>query len=55
MKSLGDNARFSSPTKPFIDTRMLVIFVGIAIGICVAIYAMTVDPNNAAAPIGFPP
>jgi hypothetical protein len=55
MKSLLDNARFGSLTKAFVNVRTLAVLVGVLIGICVAAYAMTVDPNNATAPIGFPP
>jgi hypothetical protein len=38
-----------------IDVRSLVITSGIIVGIFIAIYAMTVDPNNTTATIGFPP
>jgi hypothetical protein len=55
MKSLPDNARFGGPTKSSLNVRTLVIFVGISIGLDVAIYAMTVDPNSAIATMGFPP
>jgi hypothetical protein len=56
MKSLLE-AIFNSDrlTKPSFDVRSLVITFGIIIGIFIAIYAMTVDPNNTTATIGFPP
>jgi hypothetical protein len=56
MKSLL-KAVFNSEglTKPPFDVRSLVITFGITIGIFIAIYAMTVDPNNTTATIGFPP
>jgi hypothetical protein len=56
MKSLLE-AIFNSDqlTKPSFDVRSLVVALGIIIAIFIAIYAMTVDPNNATAPIGFPP
>jgi hypothetical protein len=55
MKWLLDNARFGGLTKSSLNMRTLVIFAGITIGLCVAIYAMTVDPNSTTATIGFPP
>jgi hypothetical protein len=51
MKSLLE-AIFNSDR---LDVRSLVITSGIIIGIFIAIYAMTVDPNNTTATIGFPP
>jgi hypothetical protein len=55
MKLLLDNARFGGLTKSSLNMRTLAIFFCIAIGLCVAIYAITVDPNSATARIGFPP
>jgi hypothetical protein len=55
MKSVLDNVRFGGLTKSSLDVRTLAIFSGIAVGLCVAIYAITVDPNSATATIGFPP
>jgi hypothetical protein len=56
MKSLLE-AIFNSDrlTKASFDVRSSVITFGIIIGIFIAIYAMTVDPNNTTATIGFPP
>ena len=50
-----DDARFGGLTKSSLNVRTLAIFVGIAVGLCIAIYAITVDPNSATATIGFPP
>jgi hypothetical protein len=43
------------PTQRSVDFRSLEVVFSIIIGIFAEIYAMTVDPNNAAATIGFPP
>jgi hypothetical protein len=55
MKSLLDNTRFGGLTKSPPNIRTVVIFIGIVIGLCIAIYAITLDPNSATATIGFPP
>jgi hypothetical protein len=56
MKSLLE-AIFNSDhlAKPSFDVRSLVITFGIIIGLFIAIYAMSIDPNNTTATIGFPP
>jgi hypothetical protein len=55
MKSLLDKTGFGGLTKSSLDIRAVAISIGVAIGLCVAIYAITVDPNSATATIGFPP
>jgi hypothetical protein len=41
--------------KPSYDVRSLLVTVCIVIGIIIAIYAITVNPNDATMAIGFPP
>jgi hypothetical protein len=41
--------------KPSYDVRSLLVTVCIVIGIFIAIYAITVNPNDATTAIGFPP
>jgi hypothetical protein len=41
--------------KPSYDVRSLLVTVCIVIGIIIAIYAITVNPNDATLAIGFPP
>jgi hypothetical protein len=56
MKSLLNAVfTFDHQTKPSFDLRALVVILGIIFGVFIAIYAMTVGPNNASVTIGFPP
>jgi hypothetical protein len=41
--------------RPSYDVRTVVVMACIAIGIFIAIYAITVNPNDATKAIGFPP
>lgn len=41
--------------KPSYDVRTLLVMACIVIGIFIAIYAITVNPNDATTAIGFPP
>jgi hypothetical protein len=53
MKSLPNDA-FLCTKSPF-NTRTLATIIGFAIAIFVAVYVITVDPNDAVTTIGFPP
>jgi hypothetical protein len=51
----GDVSRFGHFTNRPFNVRTLATAVGIAIGIIIAVYALTVNPNDATTTIGFPP
>jgi hypothetical protein len=56
MKSLLNPVFYlNHQTTPSFDVRSLLVICCIVLGVLVAICAMTVDPNNAAVTIGFPP
>ena len=56
MKLLSDDpSRLDHLTNPSFNIRTLATAVGVAIGIIIAVYALMVNPNDAATTIGFPP
>jgi hypothetical protein len=55
MRAFLDHVLSNNLARVSINARTVAIIVAIGIGVFVAIYAMTVNPNDAATTIGFPP
>jgi preprotein translocase subunit SecG len=56
MKSLRETVfNFDARTKSSFDTRAIAVIITLFVGMVIAIYAITVDPNSATATIGIPP